>query len=71
MVEPTADHSEAQKLDLIARAFHDAYERLAPEYGYKTRDALAVPWEDVPEDNKRLMRATVGDLLTRGVIASR
>lgn len=45
--------------DDVARAFHEAYERLAPGFGYKTRDASAVPWEDVPENNRALMVATV------------
>lgn len=53
----------------IAQAFHESYERQAPEFGYKTREASAVPWEDVPEDNKRLMQAVVIDLLEHGVIA--
>lgn len=43
----------------VARLFHEHYERLAPEFGYRTRDASAVPWSDVPADNKGLMIATV------------
>lgn len=42
----------------VAKLFHDTYERLAPEHGYKTRKASAVPWEDVPEKNRALMIAT-------------
>ena len=42
----------------LARAFHEAYEELAPNYGYKTRDTSAVPWDDVPDNNKQLMIAT-------------
>jgi hypothetical protein len=53
----------------IARAFHEAYERLAPDFGYTTREASAKPWADVPEQNKRLMIAVVADLLQRRVIA--
>lgn len=45
----------------IARRFHEAYERLAPEHGYKTRDATAVPWDQVPDNNRALMIATVAD----------
>lgn len=45
--------------DLIAEAFHNAYERLAPQFNYDTRPESAVPWADVPEQNKALMRATV------------
>ncbi len=52
-----ADQPDATA-EAIARAFHDHYERLAPDFGYKTREASAVPWEDVPEANRRLMIAT-------------
>lgn len=52
----------------IAKAFHETYERLAPKYNYRTRDASAVPWEEVPEENKMLMVGVVGDLLDKGVI---
>lgn len=41
---------------LIAQHFHEAYERLAPESGYETRKESAVAWEDVPENNRSLMR---------------
>jgi len=52
----------------IAREFHETYERLAPSYGYETRKESAVPWEDVPEQNKSLMVGVVADLLDRRVI---
>jgi hypothetical protein len=48
----------------LAKLFHDEYERLAPEYGYKTREASAVPWNDVPENNRNLMIATVKSVIT-------
>jgi hypothetical protein len=51
----------------IARQFHEAYERLAPEFGYRTREESARPWDEVPSDNRRLMIATVTDLLNRGI----
>lgn len=53
----------------VAREFHAAYERLAPGHGYETRQASAKPWEEVPDNNRSLMVATVQDLLDRGVIA--
>jgi hypothetical protein len=53
----------------IARAFHDTYERLAPDFGYRTREESAVPWEQVPSRNRILMIATVQDLIERGVIS--
>lgn len=54
--------------ETIARAFHEAYERLAPEWGYKTREASAVPWEDVPAQNRCLMMEVVAELLDRRII---
>ena len=52
----------------VAQAFHERYEWWAPHFGYKTRDASAVPWEDVPEQNKMVMLATIQSLLDVGVI---
>ena len=52
----------------IARAFHETYENFAPNYGYKTREASAVPWNDVPKQNKDLMIAVVAELVDQGVI---
>lgn len=52
----------------IARAFHRSYESLAPSFGYETREESAVEWEDVPQNNRDLMIATVQLLLDMGVI---
>jgi hypothetical protein len=52
----------------IAKEFHETYERLAPTFGYRTRKASAVKWEYVPEDNKLLMVAVIGELLDRKII---
>lgn len=41
----------------LAKRFHELYEYKAPQYGYKTREESAVPWEDVPQNNKDLMIA--------------
>lgn len=54
--------------EYIAKNFHESYERLAPEFDYKTREASAVPWEDVPDNNKNLMIAVVTDLLEQNII---
>lgn len=54
----------------VARAFHETYERLAPDHGYSTREASAKPWADVPEQNKGLMIAVVAELLERGTITA-
>lgn len=56
------------RADQIAKEFHEQYEALAPEFGYRTREESAVPWSDVPSGNKGLMIATVTRLLERGVI---
>lgn len=55
-----ADTDEAEQLAML---FHSTYERLAPDYGYKTRDASAKPWLDVPDDNRRLMIAVASEVL--------
>ena len=47
----------------LARLFHETYERLAPDFGYKTREASAVPWADVPDQNKNLMIAVSAEVL--------
>lgn len=52
----------------IARAFHESYERLAPEHGYETREASAKPWAQVPLQNRRLMTAVVRDLIEQGFV---
>jgi hypothetical protein len=54
------DSSNAEK---TAQQFHEVYERLAPSFGYKTREASAVPWSDVPAQNKALMAAVAGEVL--------
>lgn len=55
--------SIASKEEQLAILFHSTYERLAPNYDYKTRKASAVPWEDVPENNKKLMIAVCKEIL--------
>lgn len=49
--------------ETLARRFHEAYERLAPSFGYETRKESAVAWEDVPERNKALMVAVAAEML--------
>ena len=41
----------------LAHDFHFRYEEMAPEFGYVTNPRTAVPWEDLPADNKALMLA--------------
>lgn len=56
------------RVEYVAAAFHETYESLAPLHGYNTREASAVPWEDVPEDNRELMMNVVHHLIGGGVI---
>lgn len=59
----TQQVAEAEKL---ARKFHENYERLASAFGYKTREESAKPWEEVPEQNRKLMIAVCVDILANG-----
>lgn len=52
----------------IARRFHEAYEQLAPQHGYETRNESRCPWSDVPENNRDLMVAVTDQLMRDGVI---
>jgi len=47
----------------LAKIFHDLYEKMAPTFDYQTQDASAVPWEDVPANNKQLMIAVCREIL--------
>lgn len=47
----------------LAKLFHETYERLAPEFGYETREASRTDWADVPLQNKALMIAVAGKIL--------
>jgi hypothetical protein len=52
----------------VARRFHEVYEELAPRFGYETRQASAVPWEQVPQANRSLMISTINRLVGEGTI---
>jgi hypothetical protein len=51
----------------LARLFHETYEKLAPQYGYETREESRTDWQDVPDNNKQLMIATCRELLSKGI----
>jgi hypothetical protein len=69
-VEPVpAPRLTIEYVDDIACQFHNEYERLAPNYGYKTREASAVNWADVPAANKGLMREVVSIILNRVLLS--
>ena len=65
---PVTTTAEMSPQERIAREFHATYERKEPAFGYKTREASAVPWDQVPEANRALMVAVVKELLEDGVI---
>lgn len=60
--------ARAMTAEEVAKAFHKTYEELAPAHGYETREASAVPWEDVPEKNRTLMVETAKALLHARVV---
>ncbi|KKL09250.1 hypothetical protein LCGC14_2567760, partial [marine sediment metagenome] len=53
----------SREAEELACKFHQTYERLAPDFGYETREASAKPWNDVPENNRKLMTAVCAELL--------
>lgn len=52
----------------IAAEFHRSYENQAPHFGYETRKDSAVPWTEVPQQNRDLMVSVVHALIAQGVI---
>ncbi len=48
--------------EALAQRFHETYERLAPSFGYETREASAKPWAEVPERNRALMIAVCSEI---------
>lgn len=59
----TEQEHEDVRVARLTRQFHEAYERLAPEFGYRTREESAVPWEQVPAANRALMYETVAKVM--------
>lgn len=53
----------------LAKLFHGTYERLAPRFGYRTREQSAKHWDHVPAVNRELMVAVCAEILkTRQII---
>lgn len=59
--------NEREALDL-AKQFHEAYERLAPQFGYETREATRQ--FDAGSTNGKLMIAVCAELQTRAELAT-
>ena len=47
----------------LASRFHEAYERLAPDYGYRTRPESQGSWEKLSPTMRALMCATVAEAI--------
>jgi hypothetical protein len=62
------DAGDMDDAELLAARFHLAYEALALKHKYTTRPASAVPWEDVPTENKALMIDTARTILGMGYL---
>lgn len=61
--ESTDMPSQGLKPEELAEKFHTIYEKLAPQFGYKTKEESAKPWGEVPEQNKQLMIAVCKGIL--------
>jgi hypothetical protein len=59
---PEPAYTPTSDPETLARRFHEAYERLAPSFGYETREASAKPWAEVPENNRKLMIAVCAEI---------
>jgi len=69
--EKAAPAGEPVSPDVVAKAFHEAYERLAPEHQYKTRKESAVAWDNVPFRNKELMIAVATEIIGKFGLATK
>lgn len=52
-----------EMVEQACEVMHDAYEAAALAEGWETQARSRVPWPDVPEANKRTMRAAVRALV--------
>ena len=52
-----------ESAERLAQRFHEVYERLAPQFEYRTRVASAVPWWFVPIKMRQLMTAVCAEIL--------
>lgn len=59
-----AHDRNAERIRVAAQAAHEAYEELAPLFGYETRLESAVPWDELPANHRALMCASIGMALS-------
>lgn len=50
-------------IERLCRVQHEAYEEAALREGWKTQEASRKPWDEVPEENKATMRASMKAVL--------
>lgn len=55
--------AQAPTPEELAKEFHDTYEAKAHEFDYETRKDSAVPWEEVPANNKQLMISVAAHIM--------
>lgn len=67
---PLQESQLIRDAEIIAREFHEQYEWTAPMYGWKTQQASAVGWDELPENQRRLMVHVVGNLLASNHIVA-
>ncbi len=54
--------------EVIARRFHEVYEKLAPLYHWETQPRSRVEWADLPAEQRGLMTETVKRVLTENTL---
>lgn len=54
-IRPPERRPSDEAVEAAARAHHEEYESLAPAFGYRTRVATRVPWDELPIDVRELM----------------
>jgi len=52
----------------LAERLHEAYERQTPQFDDETREEAAVPWAQLPEQNRLFRIAVCAELLSRHVV---
>jgi hypothetical protein len=66
---PTDNTQEGvERVEKIARAFHDEYEAFAEAYEWRTQESTRVAFDELPEANRGTMISTVRSLLERHLI---
>ncbi len=54
-----------EQAEQLAMLFYNTYERLAPQFGYKTREPSAKSWAEVMENNRNLMVAVASEIVVK------